>query len=565
MDADPCELCGATGTYDEDGNIFCSNGHFQHRAAAEVDDETGRHGKVVRKKVEKKKERVSRVFKGRKAYKLFLQAWQYVLWKQCYALVHVHGLPLELWDVVRDLWELRVSKLTHRYEDVAKTVDETQSASDISESDTEVTDTEAEEQEPQQQMKRAKKASDSPTLIDVAALNYLGILILRYPLTLKTLFTWLETESIPFIRAIRHVPKEMKDRLPAEYHEALDTTSLLKQQDLQLAVSRMAAMYTSTFGITIPPLNYHLLLLSYIEFLALPIQIYKTVRYLNTILNNSFTYPSSQTTRLSSTSFPETQLMTLIIIATKIFFPFNNIKHYLHDHSSPCTLRLNWQSWLAAKQAYDAALTSQFTPLRPGTELPLTDKDVMRMTPEQLDAYMDYYQRTFTSDRSGTEGVAGKILDLFPLETLAESSTADLALEAKQRSERVQALRSERVKAVQSSLRSQRVISEQDEAGMLESEQISHALPRPGSSYQIFRTVFELGTDTPARVFHKEAASLACTTVEALVRAVRSAEEVIERWRRGKRREERFGAEQKGMDMEDGGSAVEDVDIEMEE
>ena len=198
MDREPCDLCGLTDFYEEDGFVYCSNGHNQGPiAATEGDVDFGRVGKILRKKQEKSREKVSRVFRGKKAYKLFLQAWQFVLWKQCYELVKVKGLPGELWEVVRELWALRVERLAGRYEDVMNVVEVEKTEAGVSEgsrTEGEATDTEAEEME--QQPKTARKASDSPSLIDVAALNYLGILILRYPLELGTLFRYVNTKSL---------------------------------------------------------------------------------------------------------------------------------------------------------------------------------------------------------------------------------------------------------------------------------------------------------------------------------------------------------------------------------
>jgi hypothetical protein len=37
------------------------------------------------------------VYRGQAAYKLFLESYQHILWKQCYAMIHKKGLPAELW------------------------------------------------------------------------------------------------------------------------------------------------------------------------------------------------------------------------------------------------------------------------------------------------------------------------------------------------------------------------------------------------------------------------------------------------------------------------------------
>lgn len=116
---DRCEQCGSTVLeVEDDGRTYCENGHDQGRAPVTADDDLdfARQGKVIRKKERKEKQKISggkivpsvlarswaeligpSVLHGIKAYQLFLQSWQLILRKQCYALVHQKGLPPELW------------------------------------------------------------------------------------------------------------------------------------------------------------------------------------------------------------------------------------------------------------------------------------------------------------------------------------------------------------------------------------------------------------------------------------------------------------------------------------
>ena len=41
---------------------------------------------------------------------------------------------------------------------------------------------------------------------------------------MRTVSSWAIREDVPFIRAVRSIPTVMKQRLPAEYLKALDTT-----------------------------------------------------------------------------------------------------------------------------------------------------------------------------------------------------------------------------------------------------------------------------------------------------------------------------------------------------
>ena len=82
-----------------------------------------------------------------------------------------------------------------------------------------------------------------PTLIETLGLCYLGTVLLRSPISMGDLHryvrrdspfqwswliwsvsSWAVREDIPFIRAVRFVPAVMKQKLPAEYLKALDTT-----------------------------------------------------------------------------------------------------------------------------------------------------------------------------------------------------------------------------------------------------------------------------------------------------------------------------------------------------
>ena len=68
------------------------------------------------------------------------------------------------------------------------------------------------------------KSKDTPSLLDTISLCYIGLVLLRAPLSLSTLLRWVREEDLVYVRAIRHISKEISERLPAEYHEALEIT-----------------------------------------------------------------------------------------------------------------------------------------------------------------------------------------------------------------------------------------------------------------------------------------------------------------------------------------------------
>ncbi|KAI1625976.1 hypothetical protein EDD37DRAFT_324476 [Exophiala viscosa] len=547
-----CEQCGSrTFDIDEDGRTYCDNGHEQARGhiVAEDDADFSQRGKTLRKREAKEKQKFSKVLRGSKAYQLYLQCWQYILWKQCHTLVHQEGLPAELWTIVRDLWTFWLTQLEDRLQASA-------GAPSATEIDTEgepatisgnETTTDSESAGESKLGRKRKQTQGSPSLIDTIALSYMGVLLLRRPIGLATVLRWIQQEDIPYIRAIRHLPQEMKDRLPSEYHMSLDTIRLLEPDDLQIAILRRAQMYNSSYGMIMPPLNVNLFLLNYVRSLALPLEVYATVRRLSEVTKYVFSYPHAGTAanmRRQATTFPEAQLMSLVVIATKLLFPFDSqtVRRYPQHPNDPITLRLDWTAWLIAKDQFDKVSETMTEPdsLKSGSEIHVTDKDVFNLSDKQLDQYMDWFQRswinsTSTQARQSQENALDKeILDMFPLHDLPEP------VKTPEQDQQARALEQERLNTriheVQGTLLPRRAISLEEEA-----ERGIDVL-RPGEKYPRFFHVDELDkTDKVVRIFHEEAARAACLSLKALLRAVNRSEEKIERWLRDRRRQDVFG------------------------
>ncbi|KIW63244.1 hypothetical protein, variant [Phialophora macrospora] len=528
------------------------------------------------------------VLRGAKAFQLFLQSWQFILWKQCHALVHQKGLPAELWSVVRDLWTLWLSRLGHRLQDHPSTaVDEladtsgneadTTASSSGNESDTDP-DAYTRRQLQQQQKQSSYSAHNYPKLIDTIALAYIGIIMLRRPVGQATFLRWILEEDVPYIRAIRHVPQDMKDRLPGEYHQSLDTTTRVPgPDDLQKAIYHRARWFNSSFGMVTPSINQNLFLLNYVRRLALPLEVYTTVRRMNTITKYDFTYPDTTTllgtTRRQPTTYPESQLMSLVVVAAKLLFPFDSdtVKRYPKDANDPTTLRMDWSSWLEAKDSFDKDLsTSQDkNGLKPGSEILVTDRDILGMTDQQLDQYMSWYQRTWIKNSAsaqntqvhggGSGSMDREVLDMFPLPDVTERR------ESREQNERLyadeDARLTDRIKQVQHSLGFRRAVSEEEEL------ERGLDLLRPGARYPRFAKIEDLDRAEKvvpgghvARAFHEEAAQTACLSLKALILAVNRTEEKIELWLAARRREEVFGED--GPNSDGGEASVEDGDLD---
>ena len=71
-------------------------------------------------------------------------------------------------------------------------------------------------------------------------------------------------------RQINNVPKNVRDRLPAEYHRALQVRDHVRPGQLQATVQRLVIAFHDDFDLVFPPLNYVPILVRHIRDLLLP-------------------------------------------------------------------------------------------------------------------------------------------------------------------------------------------------------------------------------------------------------------------------------------------------------
>jgi RNA polymerase I-specific transcription initiation factor RRN7 len=121
------------------------------------------------------------------------------------------------------------------------------------------------------------------------------------------------------------------------------------------------------------------------------VDIYAAARKLGRILEMDFSFPSTFQ-RHMVTANPEIQIISLIIIATKLCQPFDDIIRVPESVTDPSGLRLDWEIW--------SEIMTERLPqgLKRGQEINVTDSDVFRMKGTELDDYLDWYQRTWVDD-----------------------------------------------------------------------------------------------------------------------------------------------------------------------
>ncbi|KAK5943858.1 hypothetical protein PMZ80_003139 [Knufia obscura] len=557
----PCPYCGNATFEEENGILVCTSCGRQQEGGLQVADDDadfGTQGKVTRKKIEKTKVKVSKVYHGPRGYRLYLLAWQHVLWRQCYALMNGSvKAPDELWHVVKDLWALKLSRLVHRLEDTGgrSTDAETDYATESRTSETEdeaVTDS-------------TKAGSLRPKLWDSIGLVYLGILLLRQPMSLSQLYHLIRTEEVPFIRAFRSVPTDISSKLPSEYQLALDTTTIPSQYELQQAVYKLLQDYCVSFGITIPSLNWKALLFDWTQELGLPLEIYSAVKKLAALIEFDFTYQLSHhsdleggTTRKkrrSPVAMPDAQLISLIVVATKLLYPFDfHIEGRAQPFGSSASLRIDWSTWLTIQKSHVASNTSATSQtMQPDRAIETSAPDIHDFNPEALDQYMDWYQATFTTPepvlKAKKTDLENSILNMFPLSDLPAASTQ----EGSQARENDSAETGTLVSQIQREAilpATATAVPRPDSPGSDSDSDNNDEHANYRSSYLIFpkpeilqATDIFFGNDTSKNhvtYFHERAAALACLDVKRLLRAVRYTEKKLEAWHYQQRRTAAF-------------------------
>lgn len=86
--------------------------------------------------------------------------------------------------------------------------------------------------------------------------------------------------------------------------------------------------------------------------------------------------------------------MSLIVIATKLSHPFDDIERVPQSEADPTTVKVDWTKWR------ETMAESPTKELKRGEEIKITDADVMKMSGKQMDDYLDWYQRTWIDDRN---------------------------------------------------------------------------------------------------------------------------------------------------------------------
>ncbi|KAI6803900.1 hypothetical protein KC332_g14677 [Hortaea werneckii] len=509
------EGCGSTRLeLGEDGFTYCRNGHQQADIGTVVAEDTGELVQTGRKSVRKDSDAESTTsrasgFSGPKALEHYLLCLQLILRKQLRWLVDVQKLPSGLENLVHDLWALRLQKLQTRVSHESDTETEGQSQVFSSQSEGE---TSASEASRHSRRRRHIRNEGAPNVRDAICLCYMGALLLHEPVTVADFFRWITDGDLLYHRAAKEVPLGMRERLPGTYQELLEPQPMAQPTKLHQSIGEMVAMFGAEFGMAMQPINSTLVLYRWVRELALPIEIYAATQRLAHTLELDFSFtPRSKTKRNETVlQYPEVRFMAVVVVATKLLFPFDEIKRYPGSASDLSALSLKWSAWVNLHSKKQEGSKPSET-LSYAQSMSFSQMDAAQAAGERLDEYMDWFEHNIASEDVRERGQAGKDADfrralfqLFPVNREGADSDRPTSKTPAQDDAVTKTIRE-----VQSTLNPNRTI----EVGSDEK-----AVHRVGSFYRRYRAVEEL--EGPARVFFERCAGLAGISIEDLVRAV---------------------------------------------
>lgn len=212
----------------------------------------------------------------------------------------------------------------------------------------------------------------------------------------------------------------------------------------------------------------------------------------------------------------------------KLYHPFDGFSRHVRSLADSTALTVDWATWVDVQSFHNVHATGE-AHLERGSEIHVTERDVMNMTGEQLDEYMDWYQRTFVDESHVEEkarAVPKQLLDMFPTGRTDGSSPTPYDYDQMAAAE--QDTIDKRLNVVMGKLRLRDVVFDDSE----DSIGVPEDSNRIGSFYKRYRKVRDL---TPhAKAFHEVVASAIGVKLEILVLAVVQVERKLVKWREAK-------------------------------
>lgn len=256
--------------------------------------------------------------------------------------------------------------------------------------------------------------------------------------------------------------------------------------------------------------------------LSFLVDIYTVVRHMSSILEIDFCFPRHGS-RQQRSDLPEIRLVALLIIAVKMYYPFDSLDRHPRSQLDMAVLNIDWDKWCELQKHHDTRLTLNGEIGR-GNEMLVNEQDIMNMSGEQLDGYLDWYEKTWISeedDKHQKRRLPKQLLDMFPTRPTKDSLATTVDFDAQTKAKRYSL--DERLRKVQNRLKLRPAISTGGEGKSKE------PLRRLGNFYKRYRKIEDL--PSRAKTFYEAAASLVGVSLATLFMAVLQTEGKLQVWR----------------------------------
>ena len=319
----------------------------------------------------------------------------------------------------------------------------------------------------------------------------------------------------------------------------------MKPEDLCNSIHRLILFYDQEFRLKLPALNYPLILFRHVKHLALPrefllhflfnpdsnntVDTCLAASKISSLLNLTFDFPRPGS-RQKTSFFPETQLIALLVIAVKIYYPFDLLKRCPRSLTEAGVLNINWDTWCKAQSEHEARFTINGN-IGLGNEILVGEADIMRMSSTQLDEYLDWSEKMWVDEESlesKKKGLPKQLLDMFPTGPLDRSKPTGMTFDEELKVDKESV--DQTIKSTQANLNMRGMVSM---SGKGESK---GAVRRLGSFYKRYRKTGDLTAS--AKRFHEAAASLTGISLSTLLVAVLQTERKLQLWRAKQMEEE---------------------------
>ena len=233
--------------------------------------------------------------------------------------------------------------------------------------------------------------------------------------------------------------------------------------------------------------------------------------------------------------------MALLVIVVKLHYPFDSVVRYAATLNDPGIMKIDWDVWCKHQKEFDHRLTSGGKIGR-GNEMKVMEREVLSMTGDQMDEYMDWFERTWVKEENQEPkkgGLPSQLLDMFPTGRLDGSSAPVIDLQDLANTDRK--FLDNKLKAAQGSLKFRRVMSTEKEG------KSKVPVERIGSFYKRYRKEQDLPPQ--AKTFHEAAANLIGVSFSTLFIAVLQSEQKVLKYRREKLKEEMEDSEDESMEQ----------------